>query len=117
MHPQLETSLALVETVSQKLYLSGIGYYCLFPVYLEEQLPFDIRDNVFQRLFRTCFASAEDDQIIGYAARIFRDDRELDCQSLTYRMYLRLWQFKAIRRVLLPIAYHLRKEIDSNAED
>lgn len=58
-----------------------------------------------------------DDQIIGYAARIFRDDRELDCQSLTYRMYLRLWQFKAIRRVLLPIAYHLRKEIDSNAED
>ena len=65
MHPQLETSLALVETVSQKLYLSGIGYYCLFQVYLEEQLPFDIRDNVFQRLLRTCFTSAEDDQIIG----------------------------------------------------
>ena len=56
------------------------------------------------------------DQIIGYAARIFRGETELDCQSITYRAYLRLWQFKAIRRILLPIAYHLRKEIDSNAE-
>ena len=54
--------------------------------------------------------------IIGYAARIFRGETELDCQGFTYRVYLRLWQFKAIRRVLLPIAYHLRKEIDSNAE-
>ena len=48
--------------------------------------------------------------IIGYAARIFRGDKELDCQSLEYRTYLWLWQFEAIRRVLLPIAYHLRKE-------
>ena len=48
--------------------------------------------------------------IIGYAARIFRGEIELDCQSFTYRAYLWLWQFKAIRRVLLPIAYHLRKE-------
>ena len=51
-----------------------------------------------------------DDQIIGYAARIFRGETELDCQSLWYRLYLWLWQFKAIRRVLLPIAYRLRKE-------
>ena len=51
-----------------------------------------------------------DDQIIGYAARIFRGETELDCRSLKYCMYLWLWQFKAIRRVLLPIAYHLRKE-------
>ena len=43
--------------------------------------------------------------IIGYAARIFRGDKELDCQSLGYRAYLWLWQFKAIRRVFLPIAY------------
>ena len=56
------------------------------------------------------------DQIIGCATRIFRGETELDCQSITYRAYLRLWQFKAIRRILLPIAYHLRKEIDSNAE-
>lgn len=51
-----------------------------------------------------------DDMIIGYAARIFRGEKELDCQSLTYCGYLWLWQFKAIRRILLPIAYYLRKE-------
>ena len=50
------------------------------------------------------------DMIIGYAARIFRGETELDCQSLRYKLYLRLWQFKAIRRVLLPIAYRIRKE-------
>ena len=48
--------------------------------------------------------------IIGYAARIFRGDKELDCQSFGYRMYLGLWQFKAVRSLVLPIAYHLRKE-------
>ena len=51
-----------------------------------------------------------DDMIIGYAARIFRGEAELDCQSFRYRAYLWLWQFKAIRSLLLPIAYHLRKE-------
>lgn len=50
-----------------------------------------------------------EDQIIGYAARIFRDEHELDCQSLAYRMYLRLWQFKAVRAPLLRIAYHFEK--------
>ena len=51
-----------------------------------------------------------EENIIGYAARIFRDDHELDCRSLRYRLYLRLWQFKAVRRLYLYIAYHLRKE-------
>ena len=51
-----------------------------------------------------------EDQIIGYAARIFRGETELDCRSLGYRAYLWIWQFKAIRRVLLPIAYRFRKE-------
>ena len=51
-----------------------------------------------------------EENIIGYAARIFRSETELDCQSLRYRLYLWLWQFKAIRSLLLPIAYHLRKE-------
>ena len=51
-----------------------------------------------------------DDMIIGYAARIFRGDKELDCQGFGYRAYLWLWQFEAIRRVLLPIAFRLRKE-------
>lgn len=51
-----------------------------------------------------------EENIIGYAARVFRGDKELDCQSFGYRAYLWLWQFKAIRSILLPIAYHLRKE-------
>ncbi len=51
-----------------------------------------------------------EENIIGYAARIFRDTKELDCQSLGYRAYLWIWQFKAVRRLVLPIAYHLRKE-------
>ena len=51
-----------------------------------------------------------EENIIGYAARIFRGDKELDCQSFRYRVYLWLWQFKAIRSLVLPVAYHLRKE-------
>ena len=51
-----------------------------------------------------------EENIIGYAARIFRGDKELDCQGFGYRGFLWLWQFKAIRRLVLPIAYHLRKE-------
>ena len=51
-----------------------------------------------------------EENIIGYAARIFRGETELDCQSLRYRLYLQLWQFKAIRSLVLPIAYRLRKE-------
>ena len=54
-----------------------------------------------------------DDMIIGYAARIFRGETELDCQSLKYRAYLWLWQFKAVRSLVLPIAYSLRKENDT----
>ena len=45
--------------------------------------------------------------IIGYAARIFRGEKELDCHSFTYRVYLWLWQFKVIRSLVLRIAYHL----------
>ena len=51
-----------------------------------------------------------EENIIGYAARVFRGDKELDCQGFGYRAYLWLWQFKAVRRILLPIAYRLRKE-------
>lgn len=52
----------------------------------------------------------KDDQIIGYAARIFRDDKELNCDGWGYRAYLWLWQFKVLRSVLLRITYHVRKE-------
>ena len=51
-----------------------------------------------------------EDQIIGYAARIFRGENEINCRSLCYRVYLRLWQFMAFRGVFLWIAYILRKE-------
>ena len=56
--------------------------------------------------------------IIGYAARIFREDKELNCQGPGYRMYLWIWQFKAIRSLVLLIAYHFRKERHTyHAED
>ena len=48
-----------------------------------------------------------DDMIIGCAARVFRGEKELDCHSFTYRVYLWLWQFKVIRSLVLRIAYHL----------
>jgi len=47
-----------------------------------------------------------DDMIIDCAARVFRGEKELDCRSFTYRVYLWLWQFKAIRSLVLRIAYH-----------
>jgi len=58
-----------------------------------------------------------DDQIIGYAARIFRGDNEVNCRGWRYRTYLWIWQFMTLRRVFLRIAYHVRKEIESHAED
>ena len=51
-----------------------------------------------------------DDMIIGYAARIFRGDKELDCHNLGYRVYLWIWQFEAVRSLVLPTVYRLRKE-------
>ena len=50
-----------------------------------------------------------DDQIIGYAARVFRGDREINLTGLTYRAYLWLWHFPLLRRVLLAILRRIRK--------
>ena len=50
-----------------------------------------------------------EDQIIGYAARVFRGEKELNFRSIAYRVYLYLWQFKAIRAPLLWLAYHFEK--------
>lgn len=50
-----------------------------------------------------------DDQIIGYAARVFRGDREIDLERLPYRAYLWLWHFPLLRRVLLAILRRIRK--------
>lgn len=46
-------------------------------------------------------------QIIGYAARIFRGDREVNTRGFRYRAYLRLWQFMAVRKCLLPLLWRL----------
>jgi len=50
------------------------------------------------------------DQIIGYAAKVFRGDREVNCQGLAYRAYLWLWQFWLLRRLVLPVLYRLRRK-------
>lgn len=48
-----------------------------------------------------------EDQIIGYVTRIFRKEKEINCEGLGYRVYLWLWQFMVIRRVILPITNRL----------
>lgn len=48
------------------------------------------------------------DRIIGYAARVYRGEREIDLQSFAYRAYLHLWQVKTLRRICLPVIYRLR---------
>ena len=53
----------------------------------------------------------QEEQIIGYAARIFRGARELNSQGFFYRCYLWLWQWKAVRRLLLPMFYRCRRKI------
>ena len=58
-----------------------------------------------------------EDMIIGYAARVFRGEDEINCNGFWYRWYLRLWQFIPIRRIVLPIVYILRKEIIHNVKD
>lgn len=55
-----------------------------------------------------CFLEygVQNHQIIGYAARIFREETEISCRSLPYRVYLWLWQFTAVRKVLLFLLHH-----------
>lgn len=50
-----------------------------------------------------------EDQIIGYAARIFRDDREIDLTGLPYRTYLWVWKKPLLRRAILEILWRVRK--------
>ena len=51
---------AFVEAISQKFYLSGICHCRFLPVHLQKQFLLDKRNDVFQGLIRTGFASAED---------------------------------------------------------
>ena len=48
-----------------------------------------------------------EEQIIGYVTRIYRGDKEFNCDGLWYRMYLWLWQFMVIRRLVLPVTNRL----------
>lgn len=50
------------------------------------------------------------EQIIGRVTRVFRGEKEVNCHGCGYRLYLWFWQFMAVRRLVLPIAYYLRKE-------
>lgn len=50
-----------------------------------------------------------EDQIIGYAARVFRGDREINLEGLYYRAYLWLWHLPILRRVILYILWQARK--------
>ena len=50
-----------------------------------------------------------EDQIIGYAARVFREDREVDLQGLAYRVYLKLWMCPVIRHVVLKLKWWMGK--------
>lgn len=50
------------------------------------------------------------EQIIGYAARIFRGEKEIAVQSLPYRAYLWLWQFMTVRKLLLPLLWRRIKK-------
>lgn len=46
-------------------------------------------------------------QIIGCVTRIYRGEEEINCDGLGYRMYLWLWQFMVIRRLVLPATNRL----------
>lgn len=49
-------------------------------------------------------------QVIGRVCRIYRDEHEVSCDDRRYRCYVRLWQFAILRRILLRLYYHFRKE-------
>lgn len=48
-----------------------------------------------------------EEQIIGCVTRIYRGEREINCDGLWYRIYLWLWQFMVIRRLVLPVTNRL----------
>lgn len=50
-----------------------------------------------------------ENQIIGYAARVFRGDREINLEGLPYRAYLWLWHFPMLRRMILTVLWQVRK--------
>ena len=45
------------------------------------------------------------DWVIGRVTRIFRDDKEVSCDGMGYRLYLLLWQFTITRGFLLKLCH------------
>ena len=45
------------------------------------------------------------DWVIGRVTRIFRDDKEVTCDGMGYRLYLLLWQFTITRGFLLKLCH------------
>ena len=64
VNPQCKPFLSFEEAISQELYLSGICHHRFLPVHFQKQLFFNEWDDVFQGLFRTGLASAENYHII-----------------------------------------------------
>lgn len=50
-----------------------------------------------------------EDQIIGYAARVFRGEREINLEGRYYWAYLWLWHFPLLRRMILTVLWQVRK--------
>ena len=50
-----------------------------------------------------------ENQIIGYAARVFRSEREINLEGLYYRAYLWLWKKPILRRMILTVLWQVRK--------
>ena len=44
-----------------------------------------------------------EDQVIGYVTRIYRNEKEINCDGFWYQKYLWLWQFMKVRKLVLPI--------------
>src|SRR5699024_3674719 len=84
VYPHSPSLCALVKPVSEKLDSPGIGCHCFLSVYFEEQLLFNERDDVFQRLHRTCLALAEDHHIVRISYELMPSSLQLMIQLVQH---------------------------------
>src|SRR5699024_2017675 len=86
VYPHSPSLCALVKPVSEKLDSPGIGCHCFLSVYFEEQLLFNERDDVFQRLHRTCLALAEDHHIVRISYELMPSSLPLMIQLVQHEI-------------------------------
>ena len=55
-----------------------------------------------------------DDMVVGVVSRVFRKDREINRNAVSYKLYLFLWRWKFLRRLRLKAASVLRKFSTNN---